>query len=78
MGWEWHTRHRDRNGRFVCAGVEAQLHVRCTDKQLAQIRARACARQQTVSGYILSLVRTEMLAAKYPETDKSCVPLGAD
>ena len=78
MGWEWHNRHRDRQGRFICSGVAAQLHVRCTEEQLARIRARACARQQTVSGYVLSLVRAEMVAAKYPDTDKDCVPLVAD
>ena len=77
MGWEWHSRKRDRQGRFVCSGVNAQLHVRCTEEQLDRIRARACARQQTVSGYVLTLVRAEMLAAKYPETGDSCVPLDA-
>ena len=77
MGWEWHNRHRDRQGRFICSGVAAQLHVRCTEEQLARIRARACARQQTVSAYVLSLVRAEMLGAKYPETGKDCVPLDA-
>lgn len=77
MGWEWHNRHRDRQGRFVCAGIDAQLHVRCTEDQLARIRARACARQQTVSAYVLSLVRAEMLSAKYPETGENCVPLDA-
>ncbi|MDO5324297.1 MAG: hypothetical protein Q4G06_09760 [Clostridia bacterium] len=44
---------------------------------MARIRARACARQQTVSAYVLSLVRAEMLSAKYPETGENCVPLDA-
>ena len=77
MGWEWHDRKRDRKGHFVCAGVEAQLHVRCTEDQLERIRVRASARQQTVSAYILSLVRAEMLSAKHPETVKISVPLDA-
>ena len=82
MAWEWHNRRRGKRGQFVppstCEGVEAQLHVRCTEGQLAKIRARALVLHKSMSEYVLDLVRAEMLAAKYPEADKPGVPLDAD
>ena len=67
MGWEWHDRERGCAGRFARSCTDAQLHVRCTRIQLQHIRGRAYARRMTISGYILDLVRRDLMRTEYPE-----------
>lgn len=65
MGWEYHNRHRSSRGRFYPLGKTAQLHIRCSEKQLDTIRGRAYARQMNITEYILDLVQRDLLRAQY-------------
>ncbi len=72
MGWEYHERHRDRLGRFLSLGAEDQIHIRCTPGTHALIQARATARATDITGYILDLVKRDLMK-NYPfPGDEKC------
>lgn len=65
MGWEYHNRARDARGRWERCDKVERLQIRCTTKQYEQIRGRAYARRQSISEYMLDLVRRDMLRETY-------------
>lgn len=67
MGWEWHERRRDTDGKFMTCDAHYQLHVRVTWQQFQFIRGRAYARQLSLSDYIRDLIRRDLMHGRYPD-----------
>ena len=65
MGWEYHERARDMDGRFMNQGKTARVQFRVTEQQHAAIRARATARSMDVTAYLIDLVQRDMIQAEY-------------
>ena len=68
MGWEYHNRQRDCRGRFKPLHKTDRVQIRCTDRQRAEIQARANARFMTMSEYLLDLVQRDLLRDRYDIT----------
>lgn len=62
MGWEWHNRPRDSDGRFTGRREDAdcQVHMRCSMRQREEIRNRAFARHMDITEYLLHLVEDDL------------------
>ena len=54
MGWEWHDRQRDSNGRYTNSPGRhfTQLHLRLTTKQAELVRSLAVKRCKSLSDYV--------------------------
>lgn len=69
MGWEYHDRKRNSDGTWSQENKSRRIGIRVDDMTLGLIRGRAYARGQSMTGYILDLVRRDQLGVS-----RACTP----
>lgn len=70
MGWEFHNRKRKADGTFDSRRCSRRISIRIDDLTLGMIRARAYARGQSMTGYLIDLVNRDH------QVSGNCTPTG--
>lgn len=73
MGWEYHDRKRNEDGTFRADGRGRRIGIRVDDMTLGLIRGRAYARGQSMTAYLLDLVRRDHMPVS-----RGCAPTGGN
>ena len=59
MGWEWHDRQRDGQGKFARGWRTEQLHLYCYPKEIEAVRLAATATAQDISTFCRRAILAE-------------------